>query len=162
VKPFRFQLLPARAWFEEGREVLSWRWYQAKERVREVFKGPRPPPKPLAPDDPLHGLLRALEAGEYETSPSSLVRGSALVVEDLAPVMACVTYIGPRGRRYFGETTASWAAHNDHWRIRWTADEPRPKGGEPRPEFHWWVPALLRRRAEADWLRRLRALTAKR
>lgn len=37
-------------------------------------------------------LLKALEAGNYNTAPSSLVMGSALQIEDLSPVMHNVTF----------------------------------------------------------------------
>src|SRR5216683_3075555 len=37
-------------------------------------------------------LLKALEAGNYNAAPSTLVQGSALQIEDLSPVMNNVTY----------------------------------------------------------------------
>ncbi len=37
-------------------------------------------------------LVKALEAGQYNASPSTLVQGSALQVEDLSPVMELVTF----------------------------------------------------------------------
>ena len=40
----------------------------------------------------LQGLVKALEAGQYNAAPSSLVQGSALQIEDLSPVMQNVTY----------------------------------------------------------------------
>jgi hypothetical protein len=40
----------------------------------------------------LEGLVKALEAGGYNASPSTLVQGAALQVEDLSPVMNVVTY----------------------------------------------------------------------
>ena len=40
----------------------------------------------------LSSLVKALEAGGYNASPSTLVNGSALMVEDLSPVMYNVTY----------------------------------------------------------------------
>lgn len=40
----------------------------------------------------LQGLVKALEAGGYNAAPSTLVQGSALMVEDLSPVMENVTY----------------------------------------------------------------------
>jgi hypothetical protein len=40
----------------------------------------------------LSSLVKALEAGGYNASPSTLVNGSALMVEDLSPVMYNVTF----------------------------------------------------------------------
>jgi hypothetical protein len=40
----------------------------------------------------LQGLVKALEAGQYNAAPSTLVQGSALQIEDLSPVMQNVTY----------------------------------------------------------------------
>lgn len=37
-------------------------------------------------------LLKALEAGNYNTAPSTLVQGGALQIEDLSPVMNVVTF----------------------------------------------------------------------
>jgi hypothetical protein len=37
-------------------------------------------------------LVKALEAGQYNAAPSTLVQGSALQVEDLSPVMEVVTF----------------------------------------------------------------------
>ena len=37
-------------------------------------------------------LVKALEAGQYNAAPSTLVQGSALQIEDLSPVMQNVTY----------------------------------------------------------------------
>ena len=40
----------------------------------------------------LSSLVKALEAGGYNATPSTLVNGSALMVEDLSPVMYNVTF----------------------------------------------------------------------
>ena len=40
----------------------------------------------------LNDLMKALEAGQYNAAPSSLVQGSALQMEDLSPVMQNVTF----------------------------------------------------------------------
>lgn len=40
----------------------------------------------------LQSLVKALEAGNYDAAPSTLVQGSALQIEDLSPVMNNVTY----------------------------------------------------------------------
>ena len=40
----------------------------------------------------LNDLMKALEAGQYNAAPESLVQGSALQVEDLSPVMENVTF----------------------------------------------------------------------
>ncbi len=40
----------------------------------------------------LQSLVKALEAGQYNAAPSSLVQGSSLQIEDLSPVMQNVTY----------------------------------------------------------------------
>lgn len=40
----------------------------------------------------LQDLMKALEAGQYNAAPESLVQGSALQVEDLSPVMENVTF----------------------------------------------------------------------
>jgi hypothetical protein len=40
----------------------------------------------------LQSLVKALEAGGYNAAPSTLVQGSALMVEDLSPVMNLVTF----------------------------------------------------------------------
>lgn len=40
----------------------------------------------------LQDLVKALEAGQYNAAPSTLVQGSALQVEDLSPVMEKVTF----------------------------------------------------------------------
>ena len=40
----------------------------------------------------LQGLVKALEAGSYDSKPSTLVQGSALQQEDLSPVMHNVTF----------------------------------------------------------------------
>lgn len=40
----------------------------------------------------LTSLVKALEAGGYNAAPSTLVQGSALMVEDLSPVMNLVTF----------------------------------------------------------------------
>jgi len=37
-------------------------------------------------------LTKALEAGGYNAMPSNLVQGSALMVEDLSPVMELITF----------------------------------------------------------------------
>jgi len=42
--------------------------------------------------DQIQQLVKALEAGNYNAAPSSLVQGAALQVEDLTPVMQNVTY----------------------------------------------------------------------
>lgn len=42
--------------------------------------------------DILNGLLKSLEAGNYDAQPSKLVQGSALQVEDLSPTMQVVTF----------------------------------------------------------------------
>jgi len=42
--------------------------------------------------DKLNDLMKALEAGQYNAAPESLVQGSALQVEDLSPVMENVTF----------------------------------------------------------------------
>ena len=36
----------------------------------------------------IQSLVKALEAGQYNAAPSSLVQGSALQIEDLSPVMS--------------------------------------------------------------------------
>ena len=40
----------------------------------------------------LQGLVKAIEAGQYNAAPSSLTQGGALQIEDLSPVMQNVTY----------------------------------------------------------------------
>jgi hypothetical protein len=40
----------------------------------------------------IQALVKALEAGNYNAQPSSLVQGAALQIEDLTPVMQNVTY----------------------------------------------------------------------
>lgn len=40
----------------------------------------------------LNDLMKALEAGQYNAAPESLIQGSALQVEDLSPVMENVTF----------------------------------------------------------------------
>ena len=40
----------------------------------------------------LNDLMKALEAGQYNAAPGTLVQGSALQVEDLSPVMETVTF----------------------------------------------------------------------
>ena len=42
--------------------------------------------------DVTQALLKALEAGNYNTAPSTLVQGSALQIEDLSPVMNVLTF----------------------------------------------------------------------
>src|SRR5262245_23266059 len=42
--------------------------------------------------DALQQLVKALEAGNYDAAPSTLVQGAALQIEDLSPVMNNVTY----------------------------------------------------------------------
>jgi hypothetical protein len=49
-------------------------------------------PRPQTARDRIEALVRALEAGGYNAAPANLVQGSALQVEDLNPVMECVTY----------------------------------------------------------------------
>jgi hypothetical protein len=43
-------------------------------------------------ENQLSDLLKALEAGRYDASPSTLVQGSALQIEDLSPIMEVVTF----------------------------------------------------------------------
>lgn len=40
----------------------------------------------------IQSLVKALEAGQYNTAPSTLVQGGALQIEDLSPVMQNVTF----------------------------------------------------------------------
>lgn len=58
---------------------------------------PRPTP-PLSPEAAaqMDLLIKALEGGGYNTAPGVLSQGSPLVVEDLSPVMRCVTFVDPR------------------------------------------------------------------
>lgn len=62
-----------------------------------------PPPKPISPEMMAHLdlLVKAMERSAYEAAPSSLVQGQPLIVEDLSPVMRCVTFEDPG---YFKES----------------------------------------------------------
>jgi hypothetical protein len=53
-------------------------------------------------------LCKALEAGSYDAAPTELKNGCALQIEDLAPVMQCITYVGPRPLPKWWQIWKTW------------------------------------------------------
>jgi hypothetical protein len=58
---------------------------------------PPKPPKPMSPEAAaqMDSLIKALEIGGYDAAPGKLTQGQPLIVEDLSPVMRCVTFEDP-------------------------------------------------------------------
>jgi len=66
--------------------------------LRYTLWGRKPaPPPPLSPEmqSQMDALIKALERGGYDAAPGVLTQGSPLIIEDLSPVMRCVTFVDP-------------------------------------------------------------------
>jgi hypothetical protein len=145
---FQYRTYYARWWLADQLSNLKRR---LKEKARYLVYGPRPSPPPPTKEETeaLQQLIQALEAGGYENAPGDLVKGSALQVEDLSPVMQNVTFVGPP-ERLPGETADSFWA-----RSRWFTSNVWGRGRisivyvvdglneMPTPVFYTFIPKFV-------------------
>ncbi len=135
-------------------KLKRWWWYQVEPTLSDLrwaIKDRLFPPRPPTSEEKaryeeqakkLQPLLDALKTSGYLLKSSAECEGSALQIEDLCPIMECVTFRWGVGK-YLGETKASYRAREDFWHRHEFLKIPTEEK-PPRPQFQWWMRIIHR------------------